>query len=225
MLEPFNFLRRVTMSMISSNNPISKYDPKQVPTVHDGEVLILSRGNKQSKTESMYAVGLVIPEQDIRDNLDSLMPHIQAMIHAARVGIVRANVERGHVLDEELNLTACITAMDSEGRLTKEAISQYLKREENIEMLRAAFAEKLGYRNDPLTSEQSAKLDKLAAKLSDTFLELAGSRTYWEEPKRKSATSYLELFEDSPMKSRLLGKIAVMSEKSNDDDLMEVLGF
>lgn len=215
------------MSTISENNPISIYDPKTSKPV-DGCVLLVSRGREakgnQPKKNAICASALPFSADELLDNFEALVPYIQDTLKAIRVQIVRDNESRGFVLDSDLSVSACISKLEAESRLSKESITEYFNLEANKESLRAAFSMKLRFGDDPLTIEQSNKLDQLFAGLRDKFAELAGSRTFWNEKEMATAKSYLEIMEDSAMRGRLESKIASMNQKK-EDDLLETLGF
>ena len=211
------------MSAISDVHTISVYDSKKPAEAEIGQVLVISRGNAKSNTVSICASLPPITTDEISANLNALMPSIQNMISLERSKILRGYESKGEVRTEQINLVAVIDSLKAEESLTKESIASWMAQENNLQTLRAAFAAKFHWQ-DTLTTEQNKKLDQLSNALRDKFSELAGNRTTWSEKEQTVARSYLDVFEDSYMKDRLLNRLQKMSEKKQDN-LMEDLGF
>jgi hypothetical protein len=218
------FYKDSIMSAISSVSTVSLWTKDSKPDL--GQVLVVARGNEKTKTKTVCASLAVIPDTQIMEpeNLSRLVPHIQAMIHAQRIKLVRMYTPKGEIREEQASLGAVLDSMDAEGRLTKESIAEFLSTESNAETLRALFAEKLKYHNVPLSEQQLKKLDSLKESLISKLQELAG-RTYWEPEKVVVAKGYIEMLEDTPIRTKMLAKCEEMENKKPSEDIMEALGF
>lgn len=211
------------MSLFSEKSTISVYDPK-TSKPDEGQILLVSKGSEKAEKQAICASVEPIADDDILAHLESLLPHIQNMLRAERIKIVRANETRGFVLESEVSIEAVISAMDASARLTRAAIEQYLTQENNRELLRACFAEKFRY-SEELTKEQIQKLNAATDKLVAECLDLASGKIVWEDNKQKAIKSYLDLLESDPVKDKLLSRIASMNARDRSDDIREALGF
>lgn len=218
------------MSAISTTHQIKSFATGM--SALEGNVLIISRGNKKSNTVSICASLPPVDTEAILDNFELLVPHIKDLLESVQSKIIRTKFAAGkeEVTTDEVSVTGCIDYMNQQAaetsRLSKESISEYLNSIEQKEALKAAFSIALKY-GDNLTSEQEAKLNQMQKAFADTITELSGSRTYWEEKKQNSARKYLEQLEDSPIKDRLISRLDAMKDKKLQDEasVLDALGF
>lgn len=118
-------------------------------------------GYKQTK--AMTDKGEVAPQsicvslpmivgQDIRENLESLLPHIGAWLETVQDNVLRSlyearKYELSSVSDEELSIGQCVNYLEAEssgGRLTKEYLDGWFTRE-IADSLYVVIADKLGF--------------------------------------------------------------------------------
>lgn len=219
------------MSNVSSTHAISEFN-SGVSQPLDGQVLIVSRGNAKSKTVSVCASLPKVTEEEIRENLTSLIPHVVNMIDSTRAKLVRLAHAAGEseIRTECVNVKAVVQWLNEQeaesGRLSKESIIGFLESPTVKDTLYAAFAVTLKYDGETLTGEQLEKLSKMHKGFIDVISELSGSRTMWEEKKQNTARKYLETLEDSPMRERLLGKLEDMAKRAKqNENVLDALGF
>ena len=151
-------------------------------------------GYKQ--TEAMTKKGEVAPlsvcasvpqvsVDDVRANIDRLLPYIGTMIENAQDGIIRSLYESaGHTLiavdDADISVSACIGYLAAEAagdRLKKDVIEQWFDSEVK-ENLTVFLAEKLGF--SELTPENCKVVDKHVATYRGLISSLAGGKTILE---------------------------------------------
>ena len=126
-----------------------------------------------------------IPVDQIRANIDRLLPYIGTMLENAQDGILRSLYESsGHVLgsvdDADISVSACISYMAAEAagdRLKKEHIEQWFDSEVK-ENLFVFLAEKLGC--DDLTQENTKVIDKHVGIYRQLIGSLAGGKAILE---------------------------------------------
>jgi hypothetical protein len=122
---------------------------------------------------------------DVRANIDRLLPYIGTMIENAQDGIIRSLYESaGHTLisvdDADISVSACISYLAAEAagdRLKKEVIEQWFDSEVS-ENLTVFLAEKLGF--SELTAENMKVVDKHVAIYRALIASLAGGKTILE---------------------------------------------
>lgn len=126
-----------------------------------------------------------VPVDQIRANIDRLLPYIGTMIENAQDGIIRSLYESsGHVLgavdDADVSVSACISFMAAEAagdRLKKETVEAWFDSEVR-DNLTVFLAEKLGF--DELTPDNSKVIDKHVSNYRQLIGSLAGGKTILE---------------------------------------------
>lgn len=219
------------MSNVSNIHAIEQFSPATSKPL-DGQVLIVSRGNKKSGTVSVCASLPPITENEIADNFSAIMPHLMNYLDSVRAKILRkeSNAGKQEISTDSISVAGIAAYLEAEaeesGRLSKELITEFLGAEENKAALFAAFAIALKYDGDTLTPEQFNKLEQMHRGLSDVLSELSGTRTVWEEKKQNTARKYIECLDDSVMKDRLITKLEEMKERGKkDSNVLDALGF
>lgn len=218
------------MSNVSNIHAIEQFSPATSKPL-DGQVLIVSRGNKKSGTVSVCASLPPLTMDDVLVN-PAIAPHLVNYLDSVRAKILRkeSNAGRTEISTDSMSVAGVAAYLEAEaeesGRLSKELITEFLGAEENKAALFAAFAIALKYDGDTLTPEQFNKLEQMHRGLSDVLSELSGTRTVWEEKKQNTARKYIECLDDSAMKDRLLGKLEEMKERGKkDSNVLDALGF
>lgn len=212
------------MSAISDFCVIASPEKVQ-ESLHEGEVTLLVRGNKRTGTESK-AVAVPVTSTKRVLGCEELYPHIAEWFRAMQTARVRDIIERERRLSfhkDEVSPEAIANWLAAQGRLTGAQIEEYMETQKDT--ILALLCEKLGWHEGIQTGEQEKKVSQLLKGLKDTFSELAGRKVFWEEKKRKNALeNWLEYFEDSPIKEKMIAKIQGMSQE-NSEDLLDALGF
>ena len=122
---------------------------------------------------------------DVRANIDRLLPYIGNMLESAQDGIVRSLYESsGHALisvdDADISVSACISYLAAEAagdRLKKETIEQWFD-SEVAENLTVFLAEKLGFTE--LTADNMAVIGRHVGIYRALIGSLAGGKTILE---------------------------------------------
>lgn len=171
-----------------------------------------------------------INPDDIRDNLDSLLPYIGTMLEKTQDDVIRNLYESRDgslkiVQDHEISVQACIAYLESEAagdRIKKEHIETWFDRvcAENVFTL---IAEKLGFTGDTLTTEQSAVVDKHVKVYRDIMGMLAGGRTILTPVQIKSCKTVIDVSEDdSGIGTKLMARLTAMESPKAVAEFLEL---
>lgn len=218
-----------------------------VSTVHDVVPFVAGKTNpltgqrlakvgykSTAKNPAKYpSIAVSVPQinpDDIRDNLDSLLPYIGTMLEKTQDDVIRSLYESRDgklsvVQDYEISVQACIAYLESEAagdRIKKEHIEAWFDRvcAENVFTL---IAEKLGFTGDTLTPEQSAVVDKHVKVYRDIMGMLAGGRTVLTPVQIKSCKTVIDVSEDdSGIGTKLMARLTAMESPKAVAEFLEL---
>lgn len=159
-----------------------------------------------------------IPENNIRAELDRLIPHVRTMLETAQDGIIRSLYESregnlSEVSDDELSVLSCIAFLDAEAagdRLKKEHIENWFDAE-LADSLFVLIAEKLGF-NEP-TQNQEAEVQKHVRVYRQVLSMLAGGKTLLQPKQIQGCKTALALTDtDQGIGQKLLKRLEQMEK-------------
>lgn len=187
-----------------------------------------------AKNPAKYkSVAVSVPHvavQDIRDNLDALLPYIGTMLEATQDSVIRSLYENAkgelkQVTDSDISVQACIAFLESEAageRLKKEHIEAWFDRV-CVDNCFTLIAEKLGYSGDDLTPEQGATVDKHVKVYKDILSMLAGGKTILTPVQIRSCKTVIEVSEDdSGIGEKLMMRLKNMESPKVQPEFLEL---
>lgn len=186
-------------------------------------------GKKSQKFPSVCASVPFVETSDVLEKVESLMPHIKAMLADVQDKIVRSLYESSEgqlqsISDDELSVNACIGFLEAEsegGRLTKEAVQNWF--DGNLaDNLTVYIAEKLGF-NDP-TENQMVQIEQHVKGYREVLASLSGGATSLAIPQIKGCRKALELLgnEDDLMAQKLGKRLDAMEKPVMVKELLEL---
>lgn len=180
------------------------------------------------------SIAVSVPQinpDNIRNNLDSLLPYIGTMLEKTQDDVIRNLYESRDgslkiVQDHEISVQACIAYLESEAagdRIKKEHIEAWFDRvcSENVFTL---IAEKLGYASqDSLTTEQSDTVQKHVKVYRDIMGMLAGGRTVLTPVQIRSCKTVIDVSEDdSGIGTKLMARLTAMESPKPVAEFLEL---
>lgn len=170
-----------------------------------------------------------VPVDDVRANIDRLLPYIGTMIENAQDGIVRSLYESsGHALisvdDADISVSACISFMAAEAagdRLKKETVEQWFD-SEVAENLTVFLAEKLGF--SELTADNMKVVDKHVAIYRALIGSLAGGKTILETKQINGCKKAIQLAASADRIAQRLTErlIAMEAPKKKMEEFLDI---
>lgn len=169
-----------------------------------------------------------IPENNIRSELDRLIPHVRTMLENAQDGIIRSLYESregnlSEVSDDEISVLSCIAFMDAEAagdRLKKEHIENWFDAELS-DSLFVLIAEKLGF-NEP-TENQTAEVQKHVRVYRQVLSMLAGGKTLLQPKQIQGCKTALALTDtDQGIGQKLLKRLEQMEKPVQIAELLDL---
>lgn len=224
------------MSIIGTRHPLALFIAGESKPANGQRLAKV--GYKQ--TEAMTKKGEVAPPSvcvsvpqinpdDVRANIDRLLPYIGNMLEAAQDGIVRSLYESaGHTLisvdDADISVSACISYLAAEAagdRLKKETIEQWFDSEVS-ENLTVFLAEKLGF--SELTADNMKVVDKHVSIYRQLIGSLAGGKTILETKQINGCRKAISLSATADrIAQRLLDRlIAMEAPKKKVEEFLDI---
>lgn len=219
------------MSHFPSTHLVTAFDSAKSQPL-SGQRLAKIRYKTTAKQKAKFpSVCVSVPplaDYEVTDNIQALMPHILAMLHAAQDGVIRSLYEAADgnltsVQDSDISVQACIGYLvaESEGsRLTKETIESWFD-SSLAEYVTALIAEKLGY-GDELSPEQEATVGKHVRGYKDMYSSLAGGKTMYQPNQIASLRKVLGLVDTDELAGKLDARLAGMLNKPKMEELLEL---
>lgn len=215
------------MSIVSTIHDVTTYTPKSVPMMGQRLAKVTWKTDKVSgvKKESKCVSIPLVSDDDISQNLSTLLPAIKDFIASQQDAIIRNLVDSGKetIRDEDISMVAIANYAESEstgGRLTKELINAWFDSTLS-DSLTVAFADKLGISDTPSDSD----LVRISAAISiyrDKFSSLAGGKTSFIPEIAEKLEKALEF---APENDELAGKFAVRLSKMKVNASVDMLGL
>lgn len=193
-----------------------------------------STAKNPAKFASICASVPMIEEEEIKGNVNALLPHIREMLEGVQDKILRSLYEasegqKAEVTTDELSIQQCISFLAAESmgdRLSAEAIKEWF--EGNLaDSVLVVVAEKLGYAQGEgdieLTEAQSETCMKHVEVYSKLLQMLAGKQIRLEEKQMRGMENALALAEDGDkMAQKLRAKITALKNAPKIEDLLEL---
>lgn len=177
------------------------------------------------KPESKCVSVPLVMADDIKNNIEMLIPSIATYLATVQHNIIKERVSAGalHVTNEEISIPACVEYLESQvtnadgtsAHLTKESVGKWFDTE-LADILTVALADKLGIGDVP-TEEQATKLDVAVKMYKDKISSLAGGKTTFGIPLAKSVKNALSLATaDDPIATKFIARCDKMMASADE---------
>ena len=184
--------------------------------------------NAPAKFPSICVSVPVVDTDDVKGNINRLMPYIKEMVSNAQDGIIRSLYESSqgalsNVSDDDISVNSVINFLEAEqsgGRLTKEFLENWFDSQVKTN-LTVVIADKLGF--DLSTTEQEEICEKHVKVYRDLISSLSGGKTVLTHVQMNGVERALEVSSvDDEVKDKLINRIKKMKEQPKMEDLLEL---
>lgn len=200
------------------NYTFMPYSPKAPVTAKDGSRVakVMYKTNKATGTiagDNSCLIVAKITEQDVQDNIESLITHVIGMLEGEQDKLVKGfHLDKAtFVKPEQLSIASIIEALEAvavSGRMNKEMIEAWFI--ECMETPLKALLTAKGYAEDKLTA--GCNLYK------SNFSKLASNTTQYQPEVAESLIAAIEKCEcslDNPVTGKLVNKLDAMANPTN----------
>jgi hypothetical protein len=224
--------RAYIMSNISNRHSVSLFTAgKSVPLNGQrlAKVGYKSTKNNPAKFKSICVSVPYTDVQEIRDSIDSLLPHIGTLLENAQDGIIRSLYESSEgqlqsVSDAEISVAACIAFLNAEAsgnRLSSESIGIWFDTQV-AENLTVVIADKLGFTE--LTDAAMETVNKHLKSYRQLFAGLAGKNLSYTPVQISGLERAMEVASvDDDMSGKLVQKLNTLkAPKPSMEELLDL---
>lgn len=197
-------------SQALTNQRLAKFSWK---TPKEGE-------NKGIKPESKCVSIPFIGSNEIKDNIDKLIPHIANYLYSVQDNIIRNalenNMKLANISDNDISISSIVQFLEagsdseSSNRMTKESVKSWF--DENIaDNLALILADKLGISSVP-SDEESDRIMKTIAVFGEKISSLSSGKTSFDVKTARSIKNAIEIVEDDNdvYKNRFIARLDKM---------------
>lgn len=219
------------MSNISTTHDVIPFTAGKTAPLTGQRLAKVGYKNTDKTPAKFPSVAVSVPfiqPDDVRGNLDALLPYIGTMLEGVQDKIIRASYESAngslsYVQDSDISVLACISYMEAEAagdRLKKEDIAKWFDRvcRDNVYVL---LAEKLGFQEP--NEDQDKVINKNVAVYKDILSMLAGGKTILTPVQIRSCQVVIDASsDDSGIGEKLSARLKVMSQPKVTEDFLSL---